>query len=200
MAIPDEKVVRDVLTRHDRGMLCGKAVEDAWTTVKSDYPNLAWYRRKSTRRALVWEHSVQNAISALSDAPGVAIIQKNDTRSFILDDTVLLRFKKASLRLLSSNYPTLSSLLYHRHEADLFGHEGYHRVEVVHVFDRIESNLDWVGVVGREGWTPLWNFELPSGGAVVKPFPETPTLRPAADRVLRPVERETDKSDDVERD
>ena len=161
MAIPDRDVVRKVLAKHDRDTLCRRAAEDAWTTIKSEYPNRAWYRRKSTIRALVWEHSVQNAVDALSGVPGVRIIPANDTFSFLFDDTVLLRFKKANLQLLTSNSPTFSALSFHEHwdrQEDLFGHGGHHRVEVVHVFNRFEGDLVWIGVVARDGRKVLWGF------------------------------------------
>jgi hypothetical protein len=199
MAVPDEDVVRKVLAKHSRDTLCRRAVEDAWATVKSEYTNRAWYRRKSTSRALVWEHSVQNAVDALSDVPGARIIPVNDTFSFHFDGIVVLRFKRVSLQLLSSNYPTFSALLFHRSDKDLFGFEGSHRVEVAHVFDRLERNLDWIGVVARDGRKVLWSFELRSGGAVVEQFPASPKPAPASDHVLRPVKRGDDKPDEDER-
>ena len=200
MAIPDETVVREVLDRQNRGTLCRRAVEDALTRVNGDYPNLSWYRRKSTKRALVWEHSVENAIAALGDSRGVSIVHKDDTCLFVLDDTVVLKFKKANRQLISSNYPTISSLFFHKHDKDLFGHSGHHRVEVVHVFDRFEINIDWVGIVARNGRKVLWNFELPAGGAIIEQFPVAPKSSPAADRVLRPVKSEASKSDENERE
>ena len=194
LAIPDEAIVDDVLHRHGRDRLCRTAVENAWKVVK-DYPDFAWFRRKGTLRALMWEHSVNNALAALCDGPGVHVSLMNDTVSFIFDDLVLLRFKKASQQLLSSNYPTQTSLLFHMPQADLFGYEGCHRVEVVHVFDQLESRLSFVGVVGRRGQQILWHFELPSDDAVVVPLQVTPELSPAAERVLRPKTKQLDKAE-----
>ena len=200
MAVPIEGVVREVLARHDRDVLCRRAVEDAWDTVKREYPNRAWYRRKSTTRALVWEHSVKNAVANFDEAPGVAIIPVKDTYSFLFDDTVLVRFKKANTQFLSSNYPTLSALLFHRHDRDLFGHEGHHRVEVAHIFDRLGVNLSWVGVIARDGRNVLWTSELRAGGAIIEQFPVQPELAPVADRVLRPAESEARETDESERE
>ncbi len=198
MAVPDEDVVREVLAKHDRDIRCRQAVKDAWGAVRRDYPNRAWYRRKSTSRALVWEHSVQMAADLLGDDPGIRVIPVNNTILFLFDDTVLLRFKKAGLQLRSSNYPTKSALLFHsdKSDKDLFGHEGHHRVEIAHVFDRFEIDLDWVGVVARKGRKVFWNFEIREGSAVVEPFPVAQKLPPAVDRVLRPASPEVDKSDE----
>lgn len=195
MPIPNEDIVREVLTRHDRDIRCRESVEQAWSAVASQYPSRAWWRRKSTTRALMWEHSVDNAVAAFEGSPGVKAISHNDTCSFILDDIVLLRFKKASIQLISSNYPTPLARLFHRHEPDLFGHEGHHRVEVAHVFSRFESKLDWIGIVARQEKKILWDFELRSGGAVVEPLPLPEPSAPAAERVLRPVRPDADEVD-----
>ena len=69
--------------------------------------------------------------------------------------------RRSSLQLLSSNYPTKSALLFHS-DKDLFGHEGHHRVEIAHVFDRFEIDLDWVGVVARNGWQSALAFRARS--------------------------------------
>lgn len=194
MAIPDEEVVRAVLARDDRDVACRQAVEVAWDAVVTEYPNRAWYRRKSTTRALIWEHSIDNAVSAFNGKQGARIIQENDTYSFLFDDSVLLRYKKATIQLISSNYPTISASLFHQHEPDLFGHLGLHRVEVVHVFNRFETAIDWIGVVARQGKEVLWSFELRAGDRVVLPLPKNDALRPAADTVLRQAKAASNKA------
>ena len=200
MAVPDKGVVLEVLARHDRDVLCRRAVEDAWNTVKREYPNRAWYRRKSTTRAIVWEHSVENAIANFEQAPGAKIISVKDTFSFVFDDSVLVRFKKANPQYLSSNYPTLSALLFHKHDTDLFGHDGYRCVEIGHIFDRLEANLSWVGVIARDGRKVVWKSELPIGGAVIEQFPARPEAAPAAERVLQPKELEQSETEESERE
>ena len=160
-AIPDEQVVRNVLRKQGRDGLLRASVEDAWLRLKGGVPDRAWFRRKSTLRALMWEYSVDNAIGALANLPGVELSERNDTVSFIFDHLVFLRFKKASPDLRSSNYPTPLALQYHSHAADLFGHPGSQRVEVVHVLNVLETDLQFVGVVARWNQRVLWSFELP---------------------------------------
>ena len=197
MAIPDKETVRRVLAINDRGIACRRAVEQAWATVKASYAEKSWWRRKSTRAALVWEHSVHNAIAALAHDPGVRVVAHHDTNSFIFDDTVLLRFKKADVQLLSGNYPTLLARLFHSHGRDLFGHEGLHRVEIAHVLNRFQTELSWIGVVAREAKRVLWQLEFDSGGGTVVPLPLPDRSGPAADTVLRPVKPEKhEKRDD----
>ena len=160
MPAPNEYLVRRVFAVNGRDVLCRRAVESAWDSASKEYPHRAWWRRKSTTRGVMWEHTVDNAISALADDPGVRVFNHYDTRSFLFDDEVLVRFKKTNIGLISSNYPTFLSRLFHTHGNDLFGHQGYHRVEVAHVFNRFETGLEWVGVVAREGQNVLWHFEL----------------------------------------
>ena len=196
MQKPNQEVVQRILAKDGRGEACRRAIESAWAVVQEKYSDSAWWRRKSTRRALMWEHSVQTAIDVLTDMPGVRVITHHDTASFLFDDTVLVRLKKASLQLHTSNYPTFLAQLFHQHGSDLFGHDGHHRVEVVHVFNRFETALDWIGVVAREKKRVLWQFEFGAGGADIAELQPPKPLLPAGDRVLRPVkpaEEETGK-------
>src|SRR5690348_13986070 len=73
MSIPDKETVRRVLAINNRGAACRRAVEQAWATVKTSYMEKSWWRRKSTRAALIWEHSVNNAIAALAEDRGVRV-------------------------------------------------------------------------------------------------------------------------------
>jgi hypothetical protein len=197
MPKPDKEVVQRVLAINGRDAVCRRAVEAGWKSLREKYPDVAWWRRKSTRAAVMWENTVDSAISALAGLAGVRHVPHYDTASFVFDDTVLARFKLASIGLFSSNYPTPLAKLFHQHEArDLFGFGGHHRVEIVHVLNRFGTAIDWIGVVARDRRKVLWQFELPSGGAIVEPLPLRPKQPPAADRVLRPAKPQTDKESD----
>lgn len=135
----------------------------------------------------MWEDSVDAVAAALSGEDGMVIIPHKDTISFIADDSVLFRLKKAATSLFTANFPTPLANLFHVHDVDLFGYNGHHRVEIVHVFDRFQTTLEWVGVVAREKSRVLWKYELPSGGAAVVSIAPTTQITPAADSVLRPV-------------
>jgi hypothetical protein len=191
MSTPVEEVVRHVLAKNGRDTACRRAVDDAWATLKAGYPEKVWWRRRSTRAAVMWEHSVDNVVGALADDKGVRVVRHYDTTSIIFDDTVLLRCKKASIQLYTANFPTPLARAFHRHKADLFGYAGLQRVELAHVFNRFETNLDWIGIVARERRNILWHFELgASGGAAVVDLPFPKPLAPAGDRVLRLIKPE----------
>jgi len=157
---------------------------DAWATVSKN-PDLGWYRRKSTRAALVWEHAVQNAIATTEGDPNRVVLPHHDTVSFIFEDAVLFRLKKAGMDLRTSNVATGLSFLFHEPEADLFGYSGLQRVEIGYVLNRFETAPVWIGVVARDGDELLWHFELNevAGAAKANPVLPFPSVerRPAAD-------------------
>jgi hypothetical protein len=198
MPTPDEFVVKQILQANDRDIRCREAIESAWNHCR-DFADRAWWRRKSTTAALMWEHSVDNAVRAMEGDKGLKIIPHQDTTSFIFDDTVFLRFKRAGLSLMTRNYPTALANLFHRHQLDLFGFDGHHRVEIVHVFNRFQTELDWIGVVARERKHVLWEFELRSGGAAIVQLPPTEPPASAAETVLRPTKPASEEQDTEEK-
>ena len=189
MPTPNEEAVKRVLAINDRAALIRGAVENAWSTVSTEFADLAWWRRKTTRAALVWEYAVQAAIEALAGDPGVRVVRHHDTVSFVFDDTVLVRFKKANIELKTSNYPTFLAQLFHDHEVDdLFGLGELQRVEAAYVLNRFQTGITWVGMVARDKRQVLWNFELaPAEGTEVIEFaPRPEPVAPAAETVIQP--------------
>ena len=141
----------------------------------------------------MWEHSVDRVMGVVGDDAGLVTVQHHDTASFIADDKVLFRLKKAKRNLFSSNYPTILANMFHRHEADLYGHEGFHRVEIVHTFNRFYTALNWIGVVARDNGKIIWDFELrrQGGEGEIIPFPVIPKT-PAGGTVIRPIAPKAD--------
>jgi hypothetical protein len=181
MATPVEIIVRAVLTKNNRGIKIRRAISTAWESVKTN-PDRPWWRRKTTSAALMWEHAVNNTIAALADDRRVAVVPHHDTISFVIDDTVLLRIKKADLELMSCNVQTELASLFHEHAADLFGYAGLQRIEAVYVLSQFETDLFWVGIVAREQDVPLFHFsfdDLAPPAAELTPLPTAPRPSPA---------------------
>jgi len=174
MTTPIESVIREVLKRNGRGVRIERAILSAWNMVEEKYPDRAWWRRKSTRAAIVWEHAVDNLIAELDDDLGVIVQRHYDTVSFIFDDAVLLRIKKADIELMSRNVQTELASLFHDHEADLFGYTGLQRIEAAYVLNQFETEIIWVGVVARESEVQLFNFRFDKLADAV----QAPTLFP----------------------
>jgi hypothetical protein len=179
---PLKEFVQQVLAEHDRGEKIRQALEHANATVSALAASPTW-RRKGTRRAMFWEFAVSKLIELTLDDPGLFVDEHHDTVSFIFDDAVLIRLKKADIGLHSSNYPTQLALMFHEHQADLFGFTGLQRVEAVYIPNRFDTDIIWTGVVAHEGEVKLWHFELtaPAMAPVVPlPFP-TPAPAPTSD-------------------
>ena len=193
MPTPDESIVRSVLAKNGRDAKIRLCVEQAWDEVKAKYSDRPKWRRKSTTRGLMWEGSVEAVVAELETDEGVKAVGHYDTVSFIADDTVLFRLKKAASSLFSANYPTPLAGLFHAHRADLYGHDGHHRVEIVHVFNRFQTALDWIGVVARDDEHVIWQYELPNRSAGITTLAPPLPLGPASDTVLRPAALATDK-------
>jgi hypothetical protein len=156
---PLKEFVQQVLAEHGRGEKMRQALEYADVTVRS-LAISATFRRKGTRRALFWEFAVDKFIELTQGDPGLHVQEHHDTVSFIFDDEILVRFKKADMGLHSSNYPTPTADLFHEHTADLFGFTGLQRVEAVYVPNRFDTGIIWSGVAARDGNRNFWKLEL----------------------------------------
>lgn len=159
MSKPLKEFVQQVLAEHNRGEKMRQALEHANTMVNS-LAISATFRRKGTRRALFWECAVDKFIELAQGDPGLHVQEHHDTVSFIFDQEILVRFKKADMGLHSSNYPTPTAELFHEHSADLFGFTGLQRVEAVYIPNQFDTGVIWTGIVARDGKRELWNLEL----------------------------------------
>ncbi len=144
----------------------------------------ATWRRKGTRRAIFWELAVDKLIELTQGDPGLYVHEHHDTVSFIFDDAVLVRLKKADMGLHSSNYPTPLAQLFHEHEADLFGFAGLQRIEAVYIPNRFDTDIIWTGIVARDGHIQIWHVELVAPAiAPIVPLPQP--AQPTADDLAK---------------
>jgi hypothetical protein len=177
---PLKEYVQQVLAEHGRGENIRRAFEHANTTVSALAASATW-RRKGTRRAIFWEIAVEKLIELTMDDPGLHLVEHHDTVSFIFDDAVLVRLKKADMSLHSSNYPTPTAELFDIHQADLFGFTGMQRVEAVYIPNRFDNDIIWSGVVAHQGDAELWHFELTPPAAVPTATLPAPVQPPTTD-------------------
>ena len=101
---------------------------------------------------------------------------------FLVRNTVLFRFKKADETGRSSNVATQLALAFHNHEQDLSGLPEVQRVEVVYKLNRLETQVDDICVVARNGDQIAWEYSLLDAGeaAVPLPMPAPKPERPTA--------------------
>jgi hypothetical protein len=142
---------------------------------------------------LVWDRMIDRAFNAFSQNPSIGYIIRHHTVLFTMDNRVLFRFKKGDCKGLSHNFQTSLALAYHDHTIPLFGDMNLTRVEVVYVLDEMETSIDRVCIVARDGADILWAYDIKSkdGAGEVSPMP--PPARIPPERLVTPrhAEKET---------
>lgn len=200
MPKPLKEYVQQVLGEHKRGQKIMQAMEHAAVVVNAHPENGTW-RRKATRRHIFWEAAVDKLVELLAGDRGVHIVEHFDTVSFVFDDAVLVRLKKADISLHTSNYPTPQAELFNDHTADLFGFTGLQRVEAVYIPNRFDTGIVWTGIVAHDNDNLLWHFELTETvAAPVIALPAVPKPIPAdLAKIKKPVKDADRKKKDGDR-
>ena len=173
----DESVVRQVLRSYEDPIF--NVVHGAW----GDWRELPLGGRLlfpgRTRACLVHDFMVQRAIAAWAGDSAVSVIRRDETAKFVIADQVVLRFKKADDRGLGSNIPTQASLEFTEQQYELPGMPDVHKVEVVYALNRLQTQIDRVVVVARDGEVLLWEYGIaPETTAEIISLP-TPTSEPS---------------------
>lgn len=179
MPIPSKATVRPILDEiRDHVVSAIRAAWEDW--LASDFNGVS--RCKRSRANFVWEQIIERANTALLNHEAVHLIDGHETMKFLVRDVVLFRFKKADETGRSSNVATQLALAFHDHEQDLFGLPEVQRVEVVYKLNRLETQIDDICVVARNGGQIAWEYSLLDAGeaTVPLPVPEPKPDRPAA--------------------
>jgi len=179
MPIPDQATVESALDPYHSTIR--EIVLSAWGDWLRN-PDASLYQFNRTRACIVWEHMVRRAQEAFLDDPSVQCVEKHNTCHFFIDNSILLRFKKADERGLSCNYPTSLALDFHDPEAALPGFPEVSRVEVIYIVNELGTGVDSVQVVARNGSRVAWSYDIPGQPvAPVEPIPTThkPATKPS---------------------
>jgi hypothetical protein len=187
----DENIVQSVLRSYEDAIF--KAVHGAW----SDWRELPLGGRLlfpgRTRACLVHDFMVQRAIAAWTGDSAVRVIRRDETAKFVVAGQVLLRFKKADDRGLGSNIPTQAALDFAEQQHELPGIPNVHKIEVVYALNRLQTQIDRVVVVARDGDAVIWDYPIvPVATAEVIMLPTQTSESPKSARVRV---RKTDEAD-----
>ncbi|RVV97937.1 hypothetical protein EKE94_10730 [Mesobaculum littorinae] len=179
MPIPSEATVRPILG--EIGAPIVAAIYEAWEDWLGSDRNGVW-RYKRSRANFVWEQIIERSNNALLDHAAVHVIEGHETMKFLVRDTVLFRFKKADETGRSSNVATQLALAFHDHDEELFDLPEVQRVEVVYKLNRLETQIEDICVVARNGDQVAWEYSLLDAdeATVPLPMPEPKPERPAA--------------------
>lgn len=179
MSLPQESHVQSVLQPFHSTL--ASIVSGAWAKWRSSELGLQPASGR-TRACIVWDAMMQHALDAFENDPRVDVVSRSQTYYFLIDDTVVLRFKKGNVSGLSRNYPTQEALKFHEPENDLFGYPT--KVEVVYVLDHTETEVSQILVVARNANQVIWSYNLVENTAanvvdlaVEQPVPQRETRR-----------------------
>jgi hypothetical protein len=187
--VPSEEVVNRIL--HPFHDLLFDIVSGAW----EDWLNsseFAFIESPSTRASIVWSRTIGRAKAAFVEIPNITIRGRYNTYSFVVDDTILFRFKKGNQDGFTANYPTQTALAFHDHsdndpeclQASLFPMEDYLRVEVVYTLNNLQTELDRIRVVARNKSKIAWDYDI---RPIIPAITEIPVLPDAGTKKARPL-------------
>jgi hypothetical protein len=182
MSLPQKNHVQSVLEPF-HSTLAG-IVSGAWAKWRSTQSQLQPASSR-TRACVVWDAMVERALDAFENDPRVVVVSRFQTHYFLINDSIVLRFKKGDEAGLSRNYPTQEALSFHEPDNDLFGSPA--KVEVVYILDSTESEIAQILVVARHGNQVLWTYELSETPAVN--VVDLPVEQPAPQRDSRRIVR-----------
>lgn len=179
MPTPDQAIVKPIIDEV-RDVIVS-IIHEAWDDwMESDFVGV--WRCKRSRANFVWEQIIGKAYTALIELESVHIIEGAETLKFLMKDQVLFRFKKADDAGRTANVATQMALAFHDHDQGLFGLPEVQRVEVVYKLNKLETAVQDICVVARDGDNIAWEYSLLDVEDVVAPLPmpEPEPMRPAA--------------------
>lgn len=170
MTEADEDIVRSVLAPYETKLF--QAMHGAW----EDWKALGLAGRLlflgRSRACLVHDFIVQRAIAAFTGDAAVRTIRRDETAKFVFAGQVALRFKKADDNGLGSNIKTEATLDFVEQQQELPGIPNVHKIEVVYILNRLQTQIERVVVVARDGDVRLWNYVIaPATTAEIVPLP-----------------------------
>lgn len=135
------------------------------------------------------------ARQAFEDEPGIYIVEKDETLKFLADGRVLFRLKKGDEAGLTANIPTQQVLAYHDHDQNMFGMLEVQRVDAVYILNTLETDIQDILVVARDGKHLAWTYSLLDGAEGVEALPLPQTSPPDAAPGRRLVRAKAQKKD-----
>jgi hypothetical protein len=158
------------------------------------------YAYLRVRASSVHELMVREARKEFGLDRDVHIIEGPETIYLMFKRAVVVRLKKGDRRGLGRNNPTQASLAFISSTADVhalpLGLPDIQRADVTYILNKLETKIEQVLVVGRDGTKKLWNYAVyPRAAAPVALLPIRPTAPVRPDDVVRVPSRKDEKKD-----
>ena len=130
-------------------------IEGAW----QDHVDEDRRRSPSTRASIVWDYMTQRADGDLVDGfEGVDRIERHERPLYVLQNRLILGFKKHTGEMLTRNYPTASQQALN--EQGAFDGLPWPHVSCGYVLDKADAGIDQLLVVRRVGKKVEWFIPL----------------------------------------
>lgn len=186
-----------------------RIVERAW----AEWRAVAEFRTKSGYGPMMYSRTVanymfdaiaRNAVTEFISDPAVHISIEPQTIKLFFRSGVCARFKKGDDSKLGQNNPTQASLAFEEVDGMLPGFPPETaKVEFIWLANDINTRLEHVLVVARDGDQLLWDYEIEEGAAgagAVTAFPEPPVppTPPEDDNLVTPKTPDVKKTDEKE--
>jgi hypothetical protein len=195
-----EEVQRDLQNYHPR---IRRVVDQAW----AEWRTMAAYRAQNSFAPFLYPRTVANimfdaiaryAITEFGGDLSVHVDIEPQTIKLFFKGTVFARFKKGDDNKLGQNIPTQAALAFEFVNGMLPGLPAETaKVEFIWLANEINTRLEHVLVVARDGDRLLWDYEIDEseGASTVIPFPEPPTPQPptSSDDLVKPKTPEVKK-------
>ena len=194
MATAIESEVRLILTsaREERiNRSYSRAWSDWWEN--NERPRISRWPR--TRATIYFEYLANRLSYEFSQDSGARFIFQRESFKLILEDRLVLRFKKANNNGVGSNIGTQAEMGFCEPQGDLPGLPGIQKVEIVYTLNVTGTALSEIVVQARNGDRTLWKYNIAaSGGAMVVPLIQPQTPVPGADQMIVPRNTNVDEN------
>ena len=132
-----------------------------------------------TRPTVLWEFIIRRADEAFSGVAGIERREKYSTVSYIIDDSLMFRFKKGDRNGFSRNFPTQRALDFNDQNIScvddrqglIFDDAYLPRVDIVYILNKLLTDIESIFVVARHKNRKLWDYHINPAPAVVQEFP-----------------------------
>jgi hypothetical protein len=194
---PVEGYVRPILRPYEESI--ANIILRAWETWWKSSSKKT-YRYARVRACAVHELMVREARKAFALDRDVHIIDGQETIYVMFKRAVVIRFKKGDRRGLGQNNPTQASLAFITASADVhvlpLGIPDVHRVDVTYILNALETRIDQILVIGRDGARLLWKYGVyPRAVAPIAVLPVRPIAPASPADVVRVPSRKVEKKD-----
>lgn len=183
MSLPQKPLFEKVLKDSSRFDLIHRCVHEGFKDYKKI--KLGFTRRKGTVASVIWEKVTDRLIAEFDEHDGAVILDDDDTRTYVFEDKIALRFKKSDENKMSKNYPTSQALLFHDglKAPNLLGFEDIQRAEIAYNLNELETEITDLSIVARKGSNLLWDIPIHASSENVHKLP--PAKQPSNDLIKK---------------